>query len=472
MCRRSLLLVAYHFPPRGGSGVQRALKLATYLPRHGWDVHVLTAGHSHHAVNDESLIDDSAVPFCVHRILGWEPGGVAARIGRLISTAGARSSRVNLLEDRIYWRLESWGARLPLIEIESMWKAAAIRAGSRLIESQGIECVVTTSPPHSMHQIGATLSRRHNVPWIADLRDPIVDNFAIESESAKAARWRRRIESDVCMNADRVVVTCPDLGDRLVDRHGPSLRARLETVFNGFDAADAPDDSSPCDVPTRQDRFVLSYVGAFYRAQTIEPLLAAVRSFLLRRCDANGRFELRVVGTIAARLRSLIRDSDRTFVRELGYVPHKSAIRELLRADALFLMTPTNAGGRLCVPAKLFEYLAFGRHVIGLVHACTSVERILAESSETTIVRHGDADGLSRAIEARFDAWITGAERFVQAGCGATEIAKYRRDFLAGQFAGILTQAIRARSRDCGSSDPGAATEQYRTVLHAAGGVQ
>lgn len=472
MSRRTLLLVAYHFPPRGGSGVQRALKLATYLPRHGWDVHVLTAGHSHHSVTDASLIDETAAPFRIHRVLGWEPGGLAARIGRLISGGDAQSHRGYSFEDRIYWRLEAWGSRLPLIEIESMWKTAAIRAGSRLIESCGIDAVVTTSPPHSMHDIGATLSKRHGVSWIADLRDPIVDNFAIEDESARADRWRRRIERDVCENADRVIVTCPDLGERLIDRFGPSLRARIETIFNGFDADDAPHDTLSCPSPTPHDRFVLSYVGAFYRAQTIEPLLAAVRLFLSRRSDAKGRFELRIAGIVAAHLRRLITDSDRAFLHELGYLPHSTAIKEMMRADALFLMTPTNARGRLCVPAKLFEYLAFGGHVIGLVHGGTSVERILAESSETTIVRHSEADRLSHAIEARFDAWRAGARQGVRAVRGAAEIAGYRRDVLAGQFAEVLSRTLQARSR-CGDGLNIEATEDLNaTARQVVGGAR
>src|SRR5581483_9788229 len=43
--RRRVLLVAYQFPPVGGAGVQRVTKFVKYLPRHGWDVSVLTVAN-------------------------------------------------------------------------------------------------------------------------------------------------------------------------------------------------------------------------------------------------------------------------------------------------------------------------------------------------------------------------------------------------------------------------------------------
>src|SRR5262249_16869985 len=40
---KTLLLIAYHFPPVGeSSGIQRTLKFASYLPALGWEALVLT----------------------------------------------------------------------------------------------------------------------------------------------------------------------------------------------------------------------------------------------------------------------------------------------------------------------------------------------------------------------------------------------------------------------------------------------
>src|SRR3954469_11997875 len=45
---RSLLYLAYFFPPRGGSAVQRSLKFAKYLPQFGWRPLVVANGGGQH----------------------------------------------------------------------------------------------------------------------------------------------------------------------------------------------------------------------------------------------------------------------------------------------------------------------------------------------------------------------------------------------------------------------------------------
>lgn len=443
MRRQNLLLVAYHFPPRGGSGVQRAAKLARYLPRCGWRVHVLTAGHDHHVLVDQTLLEEFGEDVIVHRVPGWEPGALAARIAGLAPKFWRkRVDRIDdeqvsrTIEDRIYWRLDRLCSHLNLPEVETLWRRSAIAAARRIIARHGIDAVVTTSPPHSTQLVGAALRSEVGIPWIADLRDPIVDNFAIESEPAGVLRWRRDVEQTVCADADRVVVTCPELRDRLIERYGVLEASKIGVVLNGFDPTDAPT------APVRETRgnvFTLSYVGSFYRAQSIEPLLSAARRFLEARPDARGRFEVRVAGSIAARQRLLVRASDSAFLRELGYVPHGEAIAEMSRADALFLMTPHNNGGRFCIPAKVFEYLGFGGHVIALVHRGTALEGMLRAAGDVSLVFHDRADELTHSLLHTYDAWAAGGR---SARREPAALYPYHRETQAALYSEILQSVV------------------------------
>ena len=56
--RKNVLVVQYLFPPLGGAGVPRVLKLVEYLPEFGWDVTVVTAAMNTrgYGVRDESLL--------------------------------------------------------------------------------------------------------------------------------------------------------------------------------------------------------------------------------------------------------------------------------------------------------------------------------------------------------------------------------------------------------------------------------
>ncbi|MCK9906637.1 hypothetical protein MXD63_42430, partial [Frankia sp. Cpl3] len=55
------------FPPIGGGGVPRALKMAKYLGEFGWNVHVLTVDPAYHATLDPSLLEQIPKDVHIHR---------------------------------------------------------------------------------------------------------------------------------------------------------------------------------------------------------------------------------------------------------------------------------------------------------------------------------------------------------------------------------------------------------------------
>lgn len=487
MSDRSALLVSYHFPPMGGSGVQRAVKLVKYLPRYGWQCHVVCAGHRHYPLTDSALAAELPDDVQVDRVLGWEPEAIAT----WLCTGAATASRVDgrqsgKLERRLCWRLQRWTRWLPIADPHFLWTGAATRAAARRLVRDSIDAVITTSPPHETHRVGLALQRRYRLPWIADLRDPIVDNFADDREDRRAADRRLRLESAIVRCADRVVVTCPELADRLRERYGERYAAKVVVIPNGYDPTDAP---SACFIPgelggdlsrdrqgalasrmrepspsradpsltvgalndqcmtltsaarSRRDAspFTLTYVGSFYRGQTIEPILGGVR--MLRGCrpDVARRIRLRVVGSLSAGQKIHMRPEDRRFLDVVGYRTHADAVREMADADALVLTTPTVEGGRFCIPAKTYEYLAFGGHVIASVHAGTYLEQLLRRAGGCTRVDNPSPDAWRRAIETTYDQWHDGPPARPNR---LSVLSALRRDVQAASLARILEDCV------------------------------
>ncbi len=446
MTLRNLLLVSYQFPPIGGSGVQRAAKLARYLPGTGWRVQVIAAGHTHYPLLDPTLAGPPDPNVTVHRVCGLEPAGVARSICHPFARAGGGSEWLSGLEDRLYWRLDRVFGGLPLPETEMLWAPAAVRQARRLVERYGIEAVVTTSPPHSAHLVGMSLRRRLGLPWVADLRDPITDNFAYHPRNRLAGRFWSWLEKTIVAQADRVVVTCPELARRLAERYGRVEDRVFSTITNGYDPADAPAADASAAVapgPPGERRFTLAYVGAFYREQTIGPLLEAVRGLRLRRADIAAALQLRLVGSLSAAQRRLVQPEDAAFFVNLGYRPHAEALREMAGADVVLLLTPANEGGRLCIPAKAFEYLAFGRHIIAVVHRDTALGGILTAAGNVTVLESHEPAALAAAIERCFDDWAAGR---TSAARDLDVVREFRRDRLAERFAGVIEECVAARS--------------------------
>src|SRR5262249_34946968 len=152
----------------------------------------------------------------VHRIPGWEPGAMADRIASPFSGFfdGDRPS----LADRVYWRMHDFFSRF-VDEIESLWCGPAIRAGWRIIEKHRIDVVVCTSPPYSVQSVGRALQERTGATWVADLRDPILDNFAKECDGGQTQSLPARMERMIAQHADHIVVTCPEVAGRLAERY-------------------------------------------------------------------------------------------------------------------------------------------------------------------------------------------------------------------------------------------------------------
>ena len=55
---KSVLIIAYYFPPLGLGGVQRMSKLAKYLPQFGYNVRVLTVKPICYPAYDQTLLEE------------------------------------------------------------------------------------------------------------------------------------------------------------------------------------------------------------------------------------------------------------------------------------------------------------------------------------------------------------------------------------------------------------------------------
>jgi glycosyltransferase involved in cell wall biosynthesis len=230
------------------------------------------------------------------------------------------------------------------------------------------------------------------------------------------------------------VVTCDDLAQDFCHRHPALSRAIFDTITNGWDASDfrttAPRRIS---IPT----FALTYVGAFYRDQSIEPFLEAFRRLLARRSDLRHRLRFEHVGTLSREQTQLLRPTDDEFLVRRGYADHHAAITAMRDADALLLTVPPTPGGRLCIPAKTFEYLATDRPILAFAQPDSHLARLLTRAGGVTPLPNCRPDTIAAAIETL--AATPAADRPQIRRC-QTVLRETSRVFLAARYARLLDQ--------------------------------
>ena len=157
-----VLIVSLYFPPAGGGGVQRPLKFATHLPALGVETHVLAPDDPKWIHSDQDLRPPTQA--WVHR-------------ARYVGPKGRRPAeelygRRGL--DRVSTHARLAFRRFLLPDENVSWNVTAIPAAVRLVRREGIDVVLTTSPPSSVHLVGAAVKRATGARWVADLRDSVI----------------------------------------------------------------------------------------------------------------------------------------------------------------------------------------------------------------------------------------------------------------------------------------------------------
>src|SRR5690554_7755884 len=113
---KKVLVIAYYWPPSGGAGVQRWLKLTKYLAKLGHEVHVLTVDpeKASYMQIDESLNEDIHPKVKVHLTNSFEPINMYSRmVGKKnVPTAGYSNVDEQHWKDRKSTRLNSSHVRI------------------------------------------------------------------------------------------------------------------------------------------------------------------------------------------------------------------------------------------------------------------------------------------------------------------------------------------------------------------------
>lgn len=349
-----VLIITYYWPPSGGAGVQRWLKFSKYLPEFGWQPVILTVDPEYAAypVTDYSLVADLPESVKVYTTPAINYFSVYKKNKSNIPSAGFANNLDNTFKGKLL-RFVRGNFFLP--DPRRGWNRYAFNKACQLIELEGIENVITTSPPHSTQLIGLKLKKKFpSIKWTADLRDPWTDIYYYKQfyPTILSKAIDLRFEKDVLKNADKIFTVGPSLKTLLSSKIKGS-EDKIEVITNGFDESDFKGISRQ--MPSR---FTITYVGTLSDIYPVEGLIPAVRSLDL---------VLRFVGTISAKTRKMLEDNIPADSLEiLPYVTHDESIKFIMNSSLLLLIIPLHQSNKSIITGKLFEYLATGLPILCL----------------------------------------------------------------------------------------------------------
>jgi glycosyltransferase involved in cell wall biosynthesis len=383
-----VLIVSVYFPPSGGGGVQRPLKFATHLPALGIETHVLAPDDPRWIHRDPELAPPSQA--LVHRARYVGPKGR--------KPAEELHGRTGL--DRLGRQASLLGRRFLVPDEAVGWNLTAIPAAIRIARDEEIDVVLTTSPPPSVHFVGAAVKRATGARWVADLRDSLMRHAHRRGDEHLAARLKeeghRAVGRLAARYADAVITVSQAIAEE-VDALEPA--GRVVTIENGCDFEDfAGLEYRP------SERFRITHAGSFFGKRSPRPFLTALAESDL---DVVARF----VGDF--------RTSDQEWAESLDLgdrleiIPYQSRHRalELQRdSEALLLLVPDAGGrGRGVLSGKVFEYLAAERPILASVPPDGAAAQLLRRTGAGIVVGSDDVAGIRDALTGLYARWKAGA---------------------------------------------------------------
>ena len=396
---RRLLIVTYYWPPSGGSGVQRWLKFAKYLPRHGWQPVVVAPLDADYEVFDRSLAAEIPPEAEVIRVPIREPYAAyrkltGARPGESPTALAPSSERPGLLK-----RLSLWvRANLFVPDPKILWVTPTVRHLRSYLSEHPVDAIVTTGPPHSVHLIGERLASEGEVPWLMDVRDPWsqFDVHLSFRPGARARRKNRALERRCLAASTRILSTAPSMPDHLE----PFDQSKFRTITNGYDEADFGGGVSSA-VERTDGRFVLLHTGVLSAVRNPAALWRALAQLCGVDAGFAERLTIRLVGAVDPEVRAAIRAYPelRGALQVEGWLPHAEVLAEYGRASCLLLCPTQSRTARSQINGKLFEYLAARRPVLHIGPYDADNTRLIDEAHAGLTVVPGDVDGARDAIE-------------------------------------------------------------------------
>lgn len=458
MTMRKVLLIAYYFPPIGGSGVQRPTKFVKYLPEFGWQPYVISTDRPYGdgaEGRDETLLADippgvsvwrvpTPQPQPVHRLaqwVGWRPRQAAATAAIIGAPAEspARTVEALPLSTRLRRALLAplYLVQDPPVDPALYWALRIVPLAREIIRRERIDVVLTTVPPWSALIAGALLRRLTGRPWVADFRDPWTDNEFTYAPTPRRRRFDELLERRLLDAADAVISVTPPCLEGLRRKTRRDDKPFV-LIPNGWDRDDFPDLAAvraglPPPAPA-DGRIVLLHPGSAYQGEPL-PLLAALDR-LATEGVALDRLCFHFIGYVHPADRQAIAGSPhaRLFRLDPQRVPHDEALRLMREAHVLLLLLRR---GSSASSGKIFEYMVSGRPVLAsgapegvagqMVRAC-GIGRVVAPE---------DVGEMARVLRQIATDYRRFAAQVYRPNWG--EIEKYERRSLAGDLAGTLS---------------------------------
>lgn len=423
---KKVLIIAYYWPPAGGPGVQRWLKFVKYLPDFGFQPIVYIPENPTYPIIDEGLMSEVSDKAVIIRKKIKEPYGFASIFSKkntkkISSGIIPHQKKQSLVQKLLLWIR----GNVFIPDARVLWVKPSVKFLEKYIVEHGIETIITTGPPHSLHLIGLNLKNKLSLKWIADFRDPwtTIGYHKALKLSDSASNKHKNLESQVLNTADLVLVT-----SETTKAEFQALTTKpIEVITNGFDVEKVEKQSLDA-------KFTIAHIGSFLSERNPRILWKCIKEIIKENPSFKADFELKLIGAVSQEVLDTIAEFRLDqYVNNLGYVSHKEAIAHQRKSQVLLLIEIDSEDTKSIIPGKLFEYMVSERPIIAIGPEGSDFESIIKSTNTGVFHQYDEADKLKATILGFYNDFKHGSLK-----ANAIGLQQYSRKKLTEKLASIL----------------------------------
>lgn len=376
-----VLYAAWGFPPHRGPGTYRAVATVDHLVRSGHQVTVVTADTPYFDLvtgSDYSLLDRVdprvdivRVPFPAgirEPILNRWPQSRADAVRTWHTAALAEESRVFPEAGYSFWR--------PRVE----------QVAYAVQRHQHVDLVIATGNPYVDFSVPMLLNAEFGTPFVLDDRDSWILNVYTGDPYPGAEvqiDWLGRL-LESCIETWFVN---PPIARWHRERF-PEHSDRIHVVENGWD----PIFIDPATLnPVNDGNLVFGFLGTITAGLPLEPMFEGWRMARLAGLPAES--QLRLYGHLghvrASRAQELlVQAAEKDGVVHMGRWPKTEISTAYRQIDVLVF---AKEGGGMVTSGKIYEYVATGKPIAGVIAAQHDARRVLVDYPRCHLAEGGSA---------------------------------------------------------------------------------
>jgi len=410
------LIVSFYFPPTGGGGVQRIVKLIKYLSRTDWHFKVITSGDPGNLPSDAKLLDE--IPQKVQIVN--------------ISLSGKKSSNkipASAVKSTFLLRWIS-----SFMFIPDRYKKWVDDVKNKILENhqnETFDLILITTPPYSLALLAAELTEKIHIPVVLDMRDPWTTNPYKIYPTAWHLKKDRQMEMKAIKRIKYGISAYSSMIDFYKNRIDNFNAENWRHISNGFDEEDFLN-IKPVALDNRM--LNIAFSGTFYsHINNPKLLFKAIKSL---NPGLKEKIKFHHIGSSHIDLKKLAASFDLSSnVVEWGYRAHNECIDILSGMDACcFILDSSNPKSNYTIGGKVYEYLRLGKPVLALVPPAGEAADLINLNKAGIVIDSNDICGIQNVLTS----WLK-----EKPGVEISESRfEYERERLAEKYSEFFNQII------------------------------